>query len=770
MPLVRRGKNFCNVEGMPKYLRAFAIGAGVAIVAAACGRISPTEHVKRAEDYAAKKDFANAIVEYRTALQQDPKLGTARLKLGDIYARLSDGQNAYREYVRAADLMPDNVDAQLKAGALLLLSNQYAEAKTRAEAILRVSPRNPGALTLLGNALAGMNDTNGALDRLNEAILSDPSQGALYSNVGVLQLARGDRQMAEASFRKATRAMPNRAEPRVALAHFFRSQGRDADAEQVLLEAVAVDSKSIQANSNLAELYLTTGRPLLAETPLKAIADARQDPESLFTLADYYTRTRRTKEAAAILDKLAGTSQTYGLAKARLAAIDYTEGRADEAHKILDELLRREPHNRLGLVLKGRLLFIEKKHEDALGYAKRALAADPEHASEAHYLLALVYQAKGQFEESETEFKQVLKVAPGAASAAVALSQLYSLKNKRTAAIEFAEQAVRLAPNSIDTRVTLVRAVLANGDTARADREIRGMLAQFPNSSPVQVQAGALFIARKDIVAARAAFSRALELDPLSADALTGLVALDLGSNNVHVALDRLNAFLVKAPDNASVWFLTAKAYNLTGDSAQAERALLKTIQLDPGRVQAFAMLGDVHAARGKLDVALQQFQGWATREPRSIAAQTMVGLTLERMNRVQEAKQVYERLLTMDRHASIAANNLAWLYAETGGNIDQATDLAQMAKSQAPDQPAFNDTLGWIYYKKDLVEQAVPLLQQSLEKDPDNALTHYHLGMAYAKAGEDMKAIESLKKALALDPKLYTAEEARRTLKELQI
>jgi|KBSMisStaDraftv2_1062788.scaffolds.fasta_scaffold00162_18 tetratricopeptide (TPR) repeat protein len=755
---------------MLKFLRVLAFGTGVAIGAAGCGRISPAEHVKRADEYAAKKDFANAIVEYRTALQQDPKLGTARLKLGDIYAQISDGQNAYREYVRAADLLPDNIDAQLKAGALLLLSNQYAEAKTRAEAVLRMSPRNPGALTLLGNALAGMNDTDGALDRLNEAILADPSQGSLYSNLGVLQLARGDRQMAEASFKKATRAMPTRAEPRVSLAHFYRSQGRDADAEQVLLEAVAVDPKSIQANSNLAELYLTTGRPALAETPLKAIADVRHDPESMFTLADYYTRTRRTKEAAAILDTLAGTSQTYGLAKARLAAIDYTEGRADESHKILDELLRREPHNRLALVLKGRLLLIEKKHEEALGYAKRALAADPEHSSESHYLLALVYQNKGQLEESETEFKQVLKVAPSAASAAVALSQLYSLKNKRTAAIEFAEQAVKLAPNSIDTRVTLVRAVMANGDVARADREIRGMLAQFPNSAPVQVQAGALFIARKDIVAARSAFNRALELDPSSADGVTGLVALDLGSNNVRVALDRLNGFLAKAPDNAAVWFLTAKAYSLTGDSVQAERALIKTIQLDPGRVQAFAMLGDLHAARGKLDVALQQFQGWATREPKSIAAQTMVGLTLERMNRVQEAKQVYERLLTMDRHASIAANNLAWLYSETGGNIDQATDLAQMAKSQAPDQPAFNDTLGWIYYKKDLVEQAVPLLQQSLEKDPDNALTHYHLGMAYAKAGEDTKAIEELKKALTLDPKLYTADEARRTLKDLQI
>ena len=755
---------------MLKVLRGVSLCVGCVLMVAACSRKSAGDHAKRAEEYATKKDFANAIVEYRSALQQDPKLGMARLKLGDIYAQINDGQNAYREYVRAADTMPDNIDAQLKAGALLLLSNQYAEAKTRAEAVLRMSPRNPGALTLLGNALAGLNDMDGALDRLNEAIQDDPSQGPLYSNLGVLQLARGDRQMAEASFKKATHAMPNRAEPRVALAHFYRSQGRDADAEQVLLEAIAVEPNSVQANSNLAELYLTTRRPLQAEAPLKTIAEARHDPESMFTLADYYTRSGRTKEAAAILDKLAETSQTYGLAKARLAAIDYTEGRGEEAHKILDDLLKHEPHNRLGLVLKGRLLLIEKKHDEALGYATRAMAADPDHSADAHFLLGQIYESKGQFEESETEFKQVLKVAPGTVGAALALSQLYSAKNKKAAALDFAEQAVRLAPNSAETRITLVRAVLADGDMARADREIRAMLAQFPSSAPAHVQAGALFIARHDVVSARSAFNRALELDSSSTDALAGLVALDLGSNNTRAALDRINAHLTKSPDDPSVWFLAAKAYGMVGDLAQREHALLRTIELDPGRVQAFAMLGDLHAGKGKLDVALQQFQSWAARDPKSIAAQTMIGLTLERMNRIQEAKQVYERLLAMDRHAAIAANNLAWLYAENGGNIDQATDLAQMAKSQAPEQPAFNDTLGWIYYKKDLVEQAVPLFEQSLEKDPDNAMTHYHLGMAFAKAGEDSKAITELKKALTLDPNLATGNEARRMLKELQI
>ena len=742
-----------------------------AILAGACARNSATDHVRKAAAFEAQKDHANAIIEYRTALQLDPKLGAARVALGDVYASISDAQSALREYVRAADTMPESIDAQLKAGTLLLLANQYADAKVRAENVLRQSTRNAAALTLLGNALAGLNDLDGALERLNEAILADPGQASLYSNFGALQLARGDRQMAEASFKKAVHATPDRADTRVALAHFYRSQGRDADAEAALKEALGVDPKSVQANANLAELYLATGRVPLAEAPLRALVAARpEDAEFQVTLADYLTRQRRTKEAAAILDKLAGTRSTYAIAKARLAAIEYSEGRAAGAHQILDELLKREPNNRLGLVLEGRLLFLDKKHDQAIAAATRALAADPEHSTEAHFLLAQVYQSLGRFEEAEQEFKQVLKTAPSAVGAHVALASLYGAKGNKAAATEFAQQAAKLAPNDAGTRLTLVRAVLASGDAAGAQREIRALLVQFPNSVAVHAEAGGIFLATHDLAAARASFNRALDLDHSSSEALAGLVALDLGNRNAASALARVDELVHTAPDSARAWFLAARTYAMVGDAPKAERALRKTVELDPTNVAAFAMLGDLMAIQGDMSAALAQFQEWATREPKSVAAHTMVGLVFERLNRGTDAQKQYERTLEIDRTAAVAANNLAWIYSENGGNLDVATDLAQRAKAQAPDQPAFNDTLGWIYYKKDLVEQAVPLLQLALQKDPQNALTHYHLGMTFAKMGEDSKAIDELKKALTLDPKLSTADEAHRTLKELQI
>jgi tetratricopeptide (TPR) repeat protein len=181
-------------------------------------------------------------------------------------------------------------------------------------------------------------------------------------------------------------------------------------------------------------------------------------------------------------------------------------------------------------------------------------------------------------------------------------------------------------------------------------------------------------------------------------------------------------------------------------------------------------MLGAVYGAQGRIDEARQQFEVWAAKQPRSVAAQTMVAMLLERQNKPAEAGKAYEKVLAIDPHAPIAANNLAWQYAESGGNLDVALQLAQVAKSQMPNEPEFNDTLGWVYYKQDIVDQAIPLILQAIDRDAKNAQFHYHLGMAYAKQGEDTKAIAALKRALALNPGFAGAADAKRVLGELTL
>ena len=146
-----------------------------------------------------------------------------------------------------------------------------------------------------------------------------------------------------------------------------------------------------------------------------------------------------------------------------------------------------------------------------------------------------------------------------------------------------------------------------------------------------------------------------------------------------------------------------------------------------------------------------------------------MVGMILQMQGRHEEAQKRYETVVQIDPGAAVAANNLAWLYAERGGNMDVALQLAQTAKSKLTDQPEVNDTLGWIYYKRGIAELAIPPFQESIAKDPKNPVYHYHLGLALKLRGDKVKAREALSQALKLSPNFDGADDARKALAEIQ-
>ncbi len=137
--------------------------------------------------------------------------------------------------------------------------------------------------------------------------------------------------------------------------------------------------------------------------------------------------------------------------------------------------------------------------------------------------------------------------------------------------------------------------------------------------------------------------------------------------------------------------------------------------------------------------------------------------------NKQSEAQARYEKVVLMDPRAAVAANNLAWIYAESGNNLDEALKLAQTARLQLPSSPEVSDTLGWVYYKKGLPSLAVPIFRESVDKSPKNAVYRYHLGLAYAKSGHLEDARKALEQALALDPKFNGSADAQSVLAGLK-
>ena len=169
-----------------------------------------------------------------------------------------------------------------------------------------------------------------------------------------------------------------------------------------------------------------------------------------------------------------------------------------------------------------------------------------------------------------------------------------------------------------------------------------------------------------------------------------------------------------------------------------------------------------------RIDEARAEFEGMVKREPDNAGARTMVGMLLETQNRRDEARKWYEETVAATDRAPIAANNLAFMYADAGTNLETALQLATRAKQQMPDNPDVDDTLGWVYYKKDQASLAIAPLEASVAKNPDNVMYLYHLGLTYAKVGNRAKARETLERALKLNPAFDGAGEARKTLDAL--
>ena len=307
------------------------------------------EFVASGDTFVTQKKYPEAAIQDRNAIALDPRYGEARVKLAGALEVLGDAEGALANYVRAADLMPDDVRVQLAAGQRLLLSKQYPEAKARADAILRKDPKDVTGLILMGNALAGLKDFEGAIAQLEQAISTDPTGTLWYANLGLLEMAKGDTAAAENVFKRAVQVQPKSAPARWSLANYYLAAGRPSDAEAELKTALTLAPNSPIVLRALAMLSANGGRNSDAESYLKQYADADPNPASKLLLADFYLRTGKATQATALLRSVADNKELHIPVTLRLAAMDYDAGNRDKAHQAVDAILRSEPMNEAAL-------------------------------------------------------------------------------------------------------------------------------------------------------------------------------------------------------------------------------------------------------------------------------------------------------------------------------------------------------------------------------------------------------------------------------------
>jgi tetratricopeptide (TPR) repeat protein len=222
----------------------------------------------------------------------------------------------------------------------------------------------------------------------------------------------------------------------------------------------------------------------------------------------------------------------------------------------------------------------------------------------------------------------------------------------------------------------------------------------------------------------------------------------------------------LRQPDKALT--LVARAIRLFPDTPgfHAQQAMAYSVKEDlPRAIDAFAE-ADRLATSGGAQAFNHRFY-------------FRFGVVLEKADRHEEAARQFERSIeaTPESESAELANTLNYLgymWVELGRHLDKAAGYIGKAVALEPENPAFIDSLGWLYHKQGKHEGALRELRraESLMKElqPEDAEVLEHIGVVQEALGEKAAAVETLKRAAALQtPDEVVARRILGTLKRLE-
>jgi tetratricopeptide (TPR) repeat protein len=720
----------------------------LAILSACRSSARAREHVEKGNQYFAQKQFSPAENEYRQAIQINPDFPDAYYRLGLLQIQQEYPAAARQSFARAVDLAPKNLDARLHLGDLLVSSTQYGEARQQAEAVLQQDGRNAGAHRLLGQVALHQMQYVPAETELKESIALDPHDPQTYEVLGLAQLLDAEYGAAEKSFQTAIDIKPYDPQTYINLANFYKGQNTPDRAEQVLRQGIVKAPKAVELPVAIAGLYVERNRVPEAKHLLDQVErDENNYPDGHRAVAAFYLDNG---DAASALDRFrALVSKNDGdQAAAKKVAECYLQlGRWQDADRWLDQRDkdRKDADYRL---LRARSYLGSFRLREAAAELQSLIKDSPDLPA-VYFYLAQVYSAQEEGRQAQQALSEALRVQPGYLPALLGLGNISLQQNNANSALAYASQVIATSFWVADAHVLAGSSYLQLGDLNQAQRAFELAAGLNPRSPAAQERLGCVLSKQGNNADAEKAYESSLAIAPDYSPALSGLSDILSKEGKAKLASARIDRQIAVQPKASQLYVAKAEFCIAQKDWVCAEHSYQQTLALNPYYVNGYLALAHIYAATNRPQGMIQEYEAARSKFPEYLPTYILLAQVYEYVGNVDRARQTYQDALKVDPNSYQSMSNLARLYADHGGSLSDALELAQKAKAEQPDDANVNDTLGWVYYKQGLYRSAVPALEAAVARNPQVAKFQFHLGMAYLAAGQPAQAHASLQTAL---------------------
>ncbi|MDE2997855.1 MAG: tetratricopeptide repeat protein [Gemmatimonadota bacterium] len=526
-----------------------------------------------------------------------------------------------------------------------------------------------------------------------------------------------------------------------ALGHFidakrFKIAGRIEEAVESLRAAIAIDSTAATLYNSLAHNLIALNR--LAEAGEAARKAVRLEPRSAahrWLLYDTLVEGQRdTLLATAQLEAITRLNPADFRAYTHLLQI-YTAGRQrQDVLRILDraasvptrnirfDLLIADGYRRLNLPVR------------AAGIYRRILHRDPEQAP-IWNLLGDLTLAGGDTLKAATIYRSGLahfqhRLNKTTLTLWKKLIAIYDRENHLEALIsETPPDTLFLDRLSIHLPQSIPRSGAESGLKERryghTEAVLERLIGVFPERHDLLGRKASLLLDTNRPGEARDIFRRALSLDPDPMYRL-GVAHSYLNQRDWDPAIGILNGLFGETPADSELYariaFELGRAYAVSNRTAQARDVYSKAVNARPEDLRFRLAVGRTYLAEKNWEAAIPELESLLSRledDPELLEDVLYdLGHGYERAGRFDSAVAVFQRLLARAPDNHQALNYLGYMFAEKGVRLGEAEAYIERALKGDPENGAYLDSMGWVYFQQQRYREAMQFLKRALNAE----------------------------------------------------
>ena len=592
------------------------------------------------------------------------------------------------------------------------------------------------------------------------------SMGHLYAELAGMYGNRSEYvDKAIEHYKAALKADPGAAFLAEELTDLYIQAGRLRDAVVEAEQMLARDPGNVEAHRILGRIYSRMiGDPAqgrLDEGMLRRAIEQFQkvtekdpsDAEAFVTLGRLYRLAQNSVEAEKAFQKALELDPDNEYALHGLALLYSDLGDTKTAVQMWERLAQRNPHPRIFRALAA-TLSEARDFSGAVAALRRALELAPKD-TEIKRELAENLLLKGEYNEAATLYRELADANPRDAQYPLRLSQIYRQQGDLKKAREAHERARALDPGSLEVQYNEVNLLEAEGQLASAIarlKEILNSTARVAYAPPERAnrvmlleRLGLMYRANEQPSEAVEAFRQMAQLDAdLGARAAAQIIETYRAAKQFAQAEQEAERAFKQYPNDRMLRLVRASLLADLGRGAEAVAEVKRLLDGSKDRETylALAQICEKTKDFAGMAAALDEAERLSQSDEEREVVFFMRGAMYERMKKYDQAEAEFRRVLKMNPRNASALNYLGYMFADREVNLEEALELIQRAVELEPNNGAYLDSLGWVYYRLGRLDEAERYLRLALERVPRDPTVNDHLGDVLYRQGKIKEAI----------------------------